>query len=506
VNRGMDSAQVTSRRGSQVTIRSGGGGGGGGGSVHSIHSDSEAAGYGNKPYVCWAGRSWDRITSVPPPAVTTATGHTITTAAQQQSAIQQQRRFTLALKNNTLGNTNSSSHNAKSLADIEQQILKIRIISYHVLADYKCKNFNYTPSKYWEGRSGVLLSEIVSYDADIMMFQDVDHYHDMWQPKLMLLGYDSVFKMKTQTRDTFEEGCVIAYKRNKYQLFKTVAVEFNHSIDEEVGLKTTFIEKCKTDDVGIIAFLQPFATNPFPSAICCACAMFCEKDGYSDVRAQHAKYLCRTIEKSNSEFHLPVIVGLSMNDIPFSKAYHIMTSGRIPLSTQPPRQCTAPVGRPTCRGSVRLRWHPPKMSLGEPQINYFRICWRPGGNLSLGFKAMIQVVANDCTQFEERLNRNGELRAVPLSEVAFTITGLSSDTPYEFKVAAVSDLGEGEWSEPSLPIVLPNSANAPKQLPARHLLDMDGVLEQSERLKMKDNDIDVEVRIHPALIADSSWC
>jgi hypothetical protein len=124
---------------------------------------------------------------------------------------------------------------------------------------------------------------------------------------------------------------------------------------------------------------------------------------------------------------------------------------------------------------------------GSGKMLYF-ICHHRGV-LNIGIN---QVVANDCTQFEERLNRNGELRAVPLPELAFTITGLASDTPYEFKVAAVSDLGEGEWSDVSLPLVLPNAPNAPAQLPARHLLDVMGVLEQSERLRMKENDVDVE--------------
>ena len=233
----------------------------------------------------------------------------------------------------------------------------IRVISYHVLADSKCKDFTYTPFKYWDARSAILLSEIVTYDADVIMLQDADHFMDFWQPKLMLLGYDSVFKQRTQTKDTYDEGCVVAYKRSKYQLFKTVNLEFNDSAHGELNMKTTMKEKCRTDDVAVLAFLQPFADNRFPSAVCFACAQFPEKDDYADVRAVHSKYFCTEIEKANAEFQVPVVVGLSMNDCAFSATYHVMTCGRLPLTTVPPGRCPAPSGKPVSRGSVKLKWY-----------------------------------------------------------------------------------------------------------------------------------------------------
>lgn len=41
-------------------------------------------------------------------------------------------------------------------------------------------------------------------------------------------------------------------------------------------------------------------------------------------------------------------------------------------------------------------------------------------------------------------------------EREFTIAGLVSDVPYEFRVAAVNEVGQGVWSDVSVPIVMNN--------------------------------------------------
>ena len=45
---------------------------------------------------------------------------------------------------------------------------------------------------------------------------------------------------------------------------------------------------------------------------------------------------------------------------------------------------------------------------------------------------------------------------VALDERQFTIPGLSSDVPYEFRVAAVNEVGTGVWSGVSTPVVMHN--------------------------------------------------
>jgi hypothetical protein len=54
------------------------------------------------------------------------------------------------------------------------------------------------------------------------------------------------------------------------------------------------------------------------------------------------------------------------------------------------------------------------------------------------------------------MDENRNVRMVALEERQFTITGLASDVPYEFRVAAVNEVGAGIWSDVSLPVVMDN--------------------------------------------------
>lgn len=232
----------------------------------------------------------------------------------------------------------------------------VRCVSYNVLSDSKCKNLTYTASKFWDTRKVTLIQEIASYEVDILMLQDVDHFADWWQPQLMMIGLDAIYVQKTQTRDSFDEGVVIAYRRDKFQLFKTVQISFNQALENEKNASTSFREKCCTDDVALIAMLQPFATNSFSSALCIVSALLPEDPTYTDVRSVHVSYLSKRIELANGEFHAPVVMGISLNDVPHGPAYHILATGRKTLTMEPPGQCRPPYGKPFCRSSVTLKW------------------------------------------------------------------------------------------------------------------------------------------------------
>jgi hypothetical protein len=85
------------------------------------------------------------------------------------------------------------------------------VLSYNVFADCMCQNVRYSLSKKWEQRSKTLIREIASYNADILCLQDVDHFSDFWRPQLMLLGYASVYKKRTQKLSAHYEGVLVAY-------------------------------------------------------------------------------------------------------------------------------------------------------------------------------------------------------------------------------------------------------------------------------------------------------
>ena len=144
-----------------------------------------------------------------------------------------------------------------------------KFCSYNVTADFICSKMRHTISRSWLlRRRTALLHEIDSYDADILSLQSVDHFFDWWRPKLALLGYDTVQKKATELKGHRDDCVLVAYKRHKFQLFKTTVVELNKS-----ALTTNdknLVERCVTDDVGIIVLLQPFVptkVSALPSLI-----------------------------------------------------------------------------------------------------------------------------------------------------------------------------------------------------------------------------------------------
>lgn len=330
-----------------------------------------------------------------------------------------------------------------------------RVLSYNVLSDYKTSFLHYTTTRNWDLRKQTLLCEIKTYDIDIICLQDVDHYQDWWRPQLTLLGYDTVYQPRTQTKNFHYEGVLIAFRRDVFQLFKSMPFELNDAVTNE-DRGRAFMERSKTDDVGVIVFLQPWSRDCVNSALCVCCTMLSDDSTNSDIRMVQTQYVARRIEVANMEFHVPVILAISMYDTPNSLSYTVMSTGRVPLAGQVPKRCKPPTGQATCRGSVLLKWYPPPSSLADFPILHYRISWRPGGSQVLAFRAEIEVTVGDCVKYAERMDEHRNIRMVALEERQFTITGLVSDVPYEFRVAAVNEVGSGVWSDVSLPVVMDN--------------------------------------------------
>lgn len=133
------------------------------------------------------------------------------------------------------------------------------------------------------------------------------------------------------------------------------------------------------------------------------------------------------------------------------------------------------------------------MTDADPPIISFRISWRVGGSLILGFSSQIEVPYGDCCQYKETYDSEGHRTVTQLPELMYNIIGLTSEVPYEFRVTAVNIMGEGIWSEPSNPILLPNPKRAPKMPELKLLKDLNSVVEWREQLQMDRNDWDSNV-------------
>lgn len=372
----------------------------------------------------------------------------------------------------------------------------LTFLSFNVLCDAKCVGLRYSTTKKWEKRCVTLIEEIRSYDADIVCLQDLDRFDEWWRVQLMVLGYDSMFKRRTQKRDAHYEGVAIAYKRDLFQLFKSVPINLNGASELESARSVGYAERLICDDVALLLFLQPWKTDFIESAVMVASIQFAARETDTEVRYYQAEYFTKQMELANREFHLPVIVGASLYDSPNSPAYHVLRTGRTQLKPNAPPKVSQPSGRGYCRGSVRITWYAPKMGKADPPIHSYRIAWRPGGSLTLGFRAQIIVPVGAALQYGEKINAAGVKKSFVMEEMAFNIIGLSSELPFEFIVAAVNDEGQGQWSDPSMPIVMVNPPKNPRQAPLKYLRDEAEVGTLRECFTMQTNDWDVEIAIN----------
>jgi hypothetical protein len=334
--------------------------------------------------------------------------------------------------------------------DMEKKSL--RVLSYHLLSNYKCQLLNYSSMKDSSHfRNHQLFREIRSYDADILFLQDIDHYQAFWFDNLYILGYESVFCQRTHVRDTYYEGVVIAYRRHLFRLVKSSPVHFNNAADQYYERGQAFKERCITDDVGLLLMLESTMSAPFlPKSVCLGCAMFTDDDNGEAIRQLQSIYFTKEIALFNKDILAPVILGVDLQDNPSSPSYHIFRTGRIPIRGDVPNRCPQPRAIPISRGSIKLYWKLPPMTEADPPIKSFRISWRPGGSLLIGFDSQITLLYEDCLDYDgDKLSIDHHANSTTLSHI---ITGLSSTIAYEFRVAAINYMGEGLWSEISEPV------------------------------------------------------
>ena len=241
---------------------------------------------------------------------------------------------------------------------------------------------------------------------------------------------------------------------------------------------------------------NPKVTRSVQSAFCIGCALFSSREGDSKVRYFHAQYFAQCIERENKDFQVPVLMGVSLFDTPDSEAYHVLRTGRMPMRPQAPRKINTPRGYAYCRGSCTLKWKPPVVTREDPPLLAYRIAWRPGGSSVLGFRQQIEVDPISCLAYGERIDERGVRKSYQLDELQFNITGLTSELPFEFIVAAVNEIGEGIWSDPSMPVTMSNPARAPPMPSLIVLKNAQEVQESRELSNMYRDDWDVEIAVN----------
>ena len=176
--------------------------------------------------------------------------------------------------------------------------------------------------------------------------------------------------------------------------------------------------------------------------------------GAADVLQYQTKYICQNIEIANKEFQLPVIIGASASCEPSSSSYHIFRMGREPTLPRVPRKMKLPRIQQFSKGSVKLYWEPPISLNDDLPILGYKIFWRPGGSIILGFANFVSISNEACTQFYYITNDKGKRTSITMPERTTIVPGLASEITYEFKICAVNALGDGELSDTTNPFLI----------------------------------------------------
>ena len=58
------------------------------------------------------------------------------------------------------------------------------------------------------------------------LLQELDNYEEWWLPQLTAAGYDCVYKHRTKATGVHRDGIAIAARRNLFQFYKTMDIEF----------------------------------------------------------------------------------------------------------------------------------------------------------------------------------------------------------------------------------------------------------------------------------------
>lgn len=213
-----------------------------------------------------------------------------------------------------------------------------------------------------------------------------------------------------------------------------------------------------SDNVALMVLLQPWQDSAHPLGACVVCTQLHDEQSRSGdaVRSLQARGITRTIEAFNADFQLPVILCGTMNCVPCSGTYQILCKGVEAQDPDIPGPPGKPVAVPLSTSSAHLWWAPPleDNEALSPPVDLYKLVWIPGGSRFLGGES-VDVLESDCLVYGLVETDSGNVRSEQNPLRSYIVTGLSSGVAYEFRVAAINELGQGRWSERSEAIRMP---------------------------------------------------
>ncbi|CAK1554004.1 unnamed protein product [Leptosia nina] len=208
--------------------------------------------------------------------------------------------------------------------------LKIRVVSYNVLAQYLLQShpYLYTNCKpnnlKWQVRASKLFKEIVHLAPDILCLQEVQASHlNGFYAKFESLGYDGLFKQKRQRDD----GCAIYVKKSQFEIQDQNTVEYFQP-DMPV---------LNRDNIALMVKLVPRGASGTPIVVATTHLLYNPKR--SDVRLAQIQVLLAEIDRfayydNGKECgYLPIILTGDLNSTPGSPVIDLLNQGCVRASS-----------------------------------------------------------------------------------------------------------------------------------------------------------------------------
>lgn len=181
----------------------------------------------------------------------------------------------------------------------------------------------------WDHRKHNLLKEIMHFKADVVALQEVNQnvYEEFFKPNMEMQGYKCVFKRRTGEEK--KDGCAIFYHADKFELKKTLPVDFNRGV-----------EILDRDNVGLLIMLQPKKdwNGGQDMRLCVATTHLLFNPKRGDIKLAQLAVLLAELDRFTRKgiepgtgmplYHPSILCG-DFNAVPYSEIYRLVHRGRL---------------------------------------------------------------------------------------------------------------------------------------------------------------------------------
>ncbi|RDX99283.1 Carbon catabolite repressor protein 4-like 5, partial [Mucuna pruriens] len=211
---------------------------------------------------------------------------------------------------------------------------KVVVVSYNILG---VENASKHPDLYsniphsfleWGRRKKLILEEINNYNASILCFQEVDHFHDL-DDLFRSSGFKGVYKARTGEA---QDGCAVFWKDNLFNLLHQEDIEF-----QRYGLRNNVAQLCvleanhdkKESDACNLTTMEP-STRKRRFVVGNIHVLFNPNRG--DMKLGQVRLLLDKAYKLSQEWgNIPVIIAGDLNSVPQSAIYKFLSSSKLDI-------------------------------------------------------------------------------------------------------------------------------------------------------------------------------